>query len=435
MTQAIGFYGHVKELTPLIDDEVPNWAHEFRSQVTDDTGTSIYIPYTFYDEGLYPETKITVIANFFYAIQTGALEVTIDGEKITAENVIQQYWHCVEILEHEQDDIDVSHIQDCFKSIRTIIEADFTGVQRLAKFGDIKWYLRIGDELDKRIGISRSSGMLITRKAPMLEVFRNVKTFEMFVCVIDQEGSELLKRLENPTHDNFEFDRITDQVERTAITKKYKQFQQTVRDVLNKHAAFEADEEESVTGLSNLFGEVSEVGHGKSEHFERGSRLLIRDGTTIKKPGSGKDNAKTSGGDGTTFGSGMQGGSGTKASPGGNKEDPTGAKPIAGNGVDGKAASGTSHKARNLRVNHARSKTNTATLFFDSPVTGKCHVTVAMVGEHGEIPVEFITDRRTVKAIEVELTKGQRCKLDVDFNETVRNHTLEASIIEMGETQ
>ena len=126
--------------------------HEFRTDVTEDTGTSIYIPYTFYDVDLYPETKITVIANFFYAIQSGALEVTVNEETLTAENVVEQYWDCVTMLEHEQDDIDVGHIQDCFKSIRTIIEADFQGVQRLAKFGDIKWYIRIGDDLDKRVG-------------------------------------------------------------------------------------------------------------------------------------------------------------------------------------------------------------------------------------------------------------------------------------------
>lgn len=435
LTQAIGFYGHIKELTPLQDEAVPNWAREFRTDVTDDTGTSIYIPYTFYDVDLYPETKITVIANFFYAIQSGALEVTVDEETLSAENVVEQYWDCVTMLEHEQDDIDVGHIQDCFKSIRTIIEADFHGVQRLAKFGDIKWYIRIGDDLDKRVGISRSSGMLITRKAPMLEVFRNVKTFEMFVCVADQEGSELLKRLENPTHDNFEFDRITDPSERTQITRKYKQFQQTVRDVLNRHAAFEADQEESVSGLSNLFGEVSEAGVGSSAHLERGLKLLIKDGATIRSSASKRNKNNLGGGDGSTMGAGMQGGAGTKKSKGGNNADPNGTKVITGSGTNSALATGPSHKARNLRVNHSRSDSNEATLYFDSPVTGKCHVNVSMVGEHGEIPVNFTSNNASVKAIEVDLTRGQRCKLVVEFKDKVKNHTLEANIVEIGDTQ
>ena len=55
-------------------------------------------------------------------------------------------------------------------------------------FGEIQWFLRIEDELEKKVGIARSSGMLITRKAPRLEVFRNVKSFDMFVCVTDEDG-------------------------------------------------------------------------------------------------------------------------------------------------------------------------------------------------------------------------------------------------------
>lgn len=317
LTQAIGFYGHEEKLSPLIANDIPNWAQKFRADITDDTGTSIYIPYTSYNAELYPETKITVIANFFYAIQSGALEVKIDHETITAENVVEQYYNCVEMLEHEQDDIDKDHIEDCFKSIKTIIEADHQGVQKIQNFGDIRWYLRIGDELDKKIGISRSSGMLITRKAPELQVFRNVKTFEMFICVTDQDGSELLKRLENPTHDNFEFDRITDQDERKKIHKKYKQFQKKVREVLTKHAAFTANDEESVEGLSGLFGEVSEAGHESSAHFERGVKLLIKDGMTVKKPSLKRANTNLGGTAGTTLGSGVQGGSGTKITNGG----------------------------------------------------------------------------------------------------------------------
>ena len=58
----------------------------------------------------------------------------------------------------------------------------------------------------------------------MLEVFRNIKSFDMFVCVREGSGSEFLKRLENPTHDNFEFDRIQIPDEKRAIKSKYSYF-------------------------------------------------------------------------------------------------------------------------------------------------------------------------------------------------------------------
>ena len=155
----------------------------------------IFVPFTEYRKDLYPETRITVIANFFYAIMTGALEVIVDEEKIDKGNVVEKFKECRDILESEQDEIDVQHVLNCFQSIETIVNFDKKGRQKLPGFGEIIWYIRVDDELEKRVGIARSSGMLITRKAPQLGVFRHVKYFDLFVCVRDGQGSELLKRL------------------------------------------------------------------------------------------------------------------------------------------------------------------------------------------------------------------------------------------------
>ena len=66
--------------------------------------------------------------------------------------------------------------------------------------------------------------MLITRRPPDLHVFRNVKQFDMFVCVAGLDGSDFLKTLENPQHDNFEFDRIRLPEEKKKARLKYKKF-------------------------------------------------------------------------------------------------------------------------------------------------------------------------------------------------------------------
>ena len=148
-TQATGFFGKVDKLEPLLNQDVPTWAMELREKVTDGTGTSIFVPYTDYKEGLYPETRITVVANFFYAIMTGALEVTIGEDTINKDNLEDWFEDCEQILAEEQEEIDVTYIEDCFKSIRTILYPDATDVQELPGFGPIKWYLRIGEELEK----------------------------------------------------------------------------------------------------------------------------------------------------------------------------------------------------------------------------------------------------------------------------------------------
>ena len=133
-TQGTGFYGHVEKLMPLIDDEVPSWAKQLRERVTSGTGTSIFVPYTEYSQDLYPETRITVIANFFYAIRSGALEVTVGDDLIDKTNLVEWFHDCERILDDEQDEIDVDYIRDCFKSINTILFPDHSNVQHLAHF-------------------------------------------------------------------------------------------------------------------------------------------------------------------------------------------------------------------------------------------------------------------------------------------------------------
>ena len=424
-TQGTGFYGFKDKLRPLIDADIPPWPKKLREDITHDTGTSIYIPFTQYSTDLYPETRITVIANFFFAIRTGALEVTINDKLINKENVEEWYYECKSLIATEQDEIDVTHIHNCFKSIETVIVPDFSGTVGIRGFGEIQWFLRIDDELEKKVGIARSSGMLITRKAPRLEVFRNVKSFDMFVCVTDEDGSKTLKRLENPTHDNFEFDRITSEIERSEIKSKYNRFQREIRDLINSHAAIETDTEENVSSLSGLFGDVSDEEKSSTEHFERGSKLLVLDGAFRKKIKQGSDN-KNQGSE--QFGSGFQGGNKIKRKRGGANPDIEGTKVITGSDAGNKIAMGAKFKARNLRVRHNSAQENNAILYFDSPVSGQCHISVSMVGENSSLPVKFIFENKTLSKMLVSLTKGQRSKLDVTFTEAVDYLAIEADI-------
>ena len=240
-TQGTGFYGHVEKLAPLINDDVPVWAKSLREAVTVDTGTSIFIPYTSYDADLLPETRIAIIANYFYAIWTGSLEVTVGTDLINSDNVVDWFHDCEASLASEQDEIDVAHIEDCFKSINTILNADHEFEQQIQGFGHIKWFMRVAEDLEKRVGIARNSGMLITRKPHNLQRFWNVKPFDLFLCVTDQDGSKFLKRLENPTHDNFEFTRIKLEADRKKARKKYQMFTDRIRELVTQYAALPID--------------------------------------------------------------------------------------------------------------------------------------------------------------------------------------------------
>ena len=75
-------------------------------------------------------------------------------------------------------------------------------------------------------------GMLITRKAKFLEQFAGFKFFDMFVCVKGQEGNNILQKLENPQHTDFELSRVDDlpENERLKIVSSYRRFTKKIKD-------------------------------------------------------------------------------------------------------------------------------------------------------------------------------------------------------------
>ena len=97
--------------------------------------------------------------------------MTVGTDLINAENVVDWFHDCEASLASEQDEIDVAHIEDCFKSINTILNADHQYEQQIQGFGHFKWYMRVAEDLEKRVGIARNSGMLITRKPHNLQRF------------------------------------------------------------------------------------------------------------------------------------------------------------------------------------------------------------------------------------------------------------------------
>ena len=93
MTQGTGFYGNPKNCLPLTNEDVPNWALSMRASQTSTTGTSILIPGSLWTVESLSSISITSIANFFYAIWKGVLEVQIGNlERLTSKNVIEKFW-------------------------------------------------------------------------------------------------------------------------------------------------------------------------------------------------------------------------------------------------------------------------------------------------------------------------------------------------------
>lgn len=430
LTQGTGFFGKTKGNLPLLDGKIPDWAAKFRSEKVKGIGTSLYIPYTQYNTGLIPETIITVVANFFFAINSKKLVVFVGDREINHQNLKEVYEKCKRDLPQEQDEIDVGHVESCFKSIDTILNPQECREQQIPDFGRVSWYLRMNDDVDWRaVAIARESGMLITRQPPKLEKFPGLKHFDFFVCVQGKKGSALLKRLENPQHNNFSFDRIRDSEEKKEAKKTYSKFADKIRKIIQSYASTDAEDEESVDELASLFHDFSEEGLPPGSQSERGEKILISDGPISRSRQhyrGGEAKAYEMSGD--TFGRGLRGGTAEATTKGGDIPDPEGITPIQDEvPSDEGNLSNERLFVRNLRIRHG--KGNKATLYFDSPKAGEYTLVVYKVGENGhEIALLNAGKGKKREGIPIKVKKDKRCSQGLQFTENVSQFALEATL-------
>lgn len=419
---------------PLLNQEIPSWAAEFRREKVKGVGTSLYIPYTLYNAGLVHETIITVVANFFFAIQNDKLIVYVADRKISHENLKRVYGDCKRWLFDEKDEIDVDHVKNCFKSIDTILNSSYDGQQQIPNFGNIVWYLRMDEEMDwHAVAIARESGMLITRCAPKLQRFPNVKCFDLFVWVIGEKGgSELLKRLENPQHNDFEFDRIRDIEERKKVEKEYSKFAEKIRGIISQYASIDAEDEESVDELGYLFHSFSEEGSSPNSQSERGEQMCMFEGPIVrlKRRYKGKE-LESSEILEESFNRGARSGVGEKVTEGGDIPDLGGSTPLQDGVPSDQGAPSTERlRVHNFRVHHL-GENNEAIFYFDPPKTGEYEFVIYRVGENKTEIVNIINTAGTeLRGVFVEVEEGERKKLSLKFTSNISQFALEGALHE-----
>jgi hypothetical protein len=358
-TQGTGYYGHQEKLLPIVNNAIPDWANKVREKHSPGIGTSIYVPFpnlTSEGEDFWRQVKLSVLTNFYQAISLGVLDVKLgDTEVITSSNVERIF------------DLALDGINDFDKEFLDRIEGEIaSAITMRANESDVKghlsiegfeadWFIRIGESVERKaVGISRN-GMLITRHAPKLQQFVGTQPFDMVVSVLPGEGSALLRRLENPEHNAFQFDRIESPDERKVIQKKYEKFASEVKKIILEHAAVSTDSEAFVDDFDEFFkaGENSASKDGGEEV----PIPKIEVGRTWKpRPQEGEIVASDDEDD-TDFGRGLTGGEGARIRKGGNIPDDSGSEPIGGRKAGGR-------RVKNLRVVRESSDSNLARISF-----------------------------------------------------------------------
>ncbi len=232
-TQDQGHFGSGKMCGPLFGEAIPSW---FRSDrlgaqplgATTDVGTSIWVlaPRVSTSESdFWKRITHAVLANYYYTIALGRLEVSFVDELITSETVAD--YLDKSYLTDEDPDTATSATFDRMESSRTIAGKHSVHNLKIDGFGSVDLLLRIDEDIARsHVGVARSNGMLITREPWLLESknLTGFRKFDLFVYVKDAEGSEILRQLEPPAHDAFQIERIDDPEEQARLKKLYRAF-------------------------------------------------------------------------------------------------------------------------------------------------------------------------------------------------------------------
>lgn len=416
ITQGVGYFGFKDGLSPLLDEDVPRWATTLRSRHSENNGTTIFIPFTRFRSDLFPETEITVVANFYYAIKRDLLKVIVNKEVIDYNNIDHVFHRCEQALPDERDEIDVNHTKECFESIRTIIDCTDRGSNEINYFGRIDWFLRVRDDVtDKKVAISRESGMLITKRAPKLIRFPSTKPFDMFVFVNSGEGSSVLKRLENPSHDNFEFDRVADSEDSKKIQSRYNKFTGKIRDILKNYASVESDDEVKLTELSKLMFDLG-TSDDRNNNIERGTSMYIANGAPPRII-LGKKGDAVPGGNISANGiaQGNKKGKGGKRKESGAITGAGGREVSISGGSKNITLSSAKRQVSNLRMIPIRGKDGYAKISFSASLDGEFSFQLMKAGETESNVIPLLVNNQPVSSLRINILGQGRKTITVRF--------------------
>lgn len=237
---------------PLTGTGVPPWATSDRQRFQAGTGTSVFIPLPRFEsaQAFWDQAKTAVVGNFAPAILDGEIIVDLGTETVVDADSIKKIF-----TQLDRESLDDAAI-DRLESAETVLfgerhRDDWDGI------GRVDYFFRKGDPLrTRRVGIARSLGMLVTRKAERLgpsAQYGGTEPFDLFIWVRGSEGNQLLRSLENPAHDAFEFDRITNgEAKKKVARAKFAAFVKQIRELIQSRFGIKIDEQLPLSDLDFL---------------------------------------------------------------------------------------------------------------------------------------------------------------------------------------
>ena len=245
--QSTGFFGLVNGCRAVDGDAIPSAVRDVETGDGGRLGTSLWIAGFREQDGWQERIARRVAASFFGAIRDGTLTVTIEPSAemnardlvdIKAENLEEWFDYLEGIADTAQDDED-DNIQDAHR-FWELLQGDPTAERQDNDLGHCRLWVTVSDDaaLPNKVGLMRKTGMLITTQQQRLRQFRGMRDFIAICRFEGDEGNELLRKMENPRHNQFEPERIeNDPKEQQRGRDALKRISEWIREEIRKVAA------------------------------------------------------------------------------------------------------------------------------------------------------------------------------------------------------
>ena len=241
--QGTGFYGSREDCREL-SDQIPNPFRLFDHHDQPIQGTCLTI--VGFAETIAWRRRIaaSVLANYFYAIESGKLSVIVEPESDGSSDLFEiDHRTMGEWFDHLEDNqprenhygADGSSLRDA-RTFWQISRSEPFAEKQDGDLGHCKLWLSAGDGLPSKVAFVRGTGMLVTTRQPGLIRFGGFQDFAALCVFKDPKGNEFLRQMENPAHDRFEPNRLMNKEEQERGRKALSRITSWVRREIKKQA-------------------------------------------------------------------------------------------------------------------------------------------------------------------------------------------------------
>ena len=450
-TQGTGFYGIREGCRELGGQQVPEKFRVLARGGSPVPGTSLTIAGFRADPNWRRNIASSVIGNFFHAIHNGALTVTVEpdteSDLLDIDHASLEAWFS-DLLENQvgPDDTEdenwgaLSQAQTFWQIIREDTPSSETQDPDL---GHCRLWVRVGESLPSKVGLVRRTGMLVTTEQSRLIRFRGFRDFAA-VCVFeDPVGNELLRGMENPQHDKFEPDRLSES-DQARGRRALNRITRWIRDEIRKVAG--PPEATGATVLSELavllpypqpdepFDDINQESEGTREPgFGDRVRVTLKPVRRPTPTGIPDEEEENDSGDASGNDTGSAGGAGTgeNGGEGGNGGQGDG----DGNGGTGSRGGNRSELKRipvsNVRMLAIEGRENTYRISFRADGSGIAKLDLEEAGDSSVIR------RNDIRAVgdgvslnQFRLVRGERTELEITADDPMSGRSWRLTVVE-----